>query len=81
VYVDSETIHAAPARVARAPALWVVDDFVDDAEIEALLAVFGDEALVEARADHFGWDGSGFVAEIAADQHPTLAALMRRIEA
>lgn len=81
MYVASEAVLAAPVRVATAPALWVVDDFVDDAEIEALLAVFGDEALVEARADHFGWDGSGFVAEIAADQHPTLASIMRRIEA
>ncbi|MCB9703134.1 MAG: 2OG-Fe(II) oxygenase [Myxococcales bacterium] len=81
MYVEREDLYPTPTRVAAAPALWVVDEFLGEREIEALLELFGDEGFVQDHADHYGWDGSGFAAEVAADQHPTLAAVMERIEA
>lgn len=78
--VDALTSHARPSRIARSPALWVADEFLDEREIDDVLALFGDEAFVTAHADHHGVDASGFSAELPARAHPLLAALMRRVE-
>ena len=76
-----DLVHRRPVRLAASPALWGVDDFLDQAEIAAVLGRFGDEAFVTAHADYHGWDDSGFVAEVEADCDPSLQAVSRRIEA
>lgn len=76
-----DTPRPRPVRLAEAPALWGVDDFLSAAEIAALLELFGDEAFVAAHADLHGSDACGFLAEIRADRHPALHALGRRLEA
>ena len=70
-----------PTRLATAPSLWVWDGFLDEATIEAVLALFGDETFLAEHADHYGWDTAGFAAEIPADQHPVLQAVMAKVEA
>ncbi len=69
----------APTRVAEAPQLWVADDFLDGDDIDAALAFFGDEGSVAAHAHHYGWDGSGFVAEVPARATPALARIADRV--
>lgn len=79
--VGSDQHFAAPTRLAQGPSLWVRDDFLDDETIDAVLALFGDETFLAEHADHYGWDRAGFAAEIPADQHPVLRAVMDRVEA
>lgn len=79
--MNGDAHHAAPVRLAARPALWVVDDHLGDADVEALLALFGDESFVTAAADEVVWDAAGFCAEIAAARHPLLDRVCRRVEA
>lgn len=75
-----EEVLPAPQPLAQAPWLVVQDDFASPEECAAVLALFADEDWVAAEADHYGWDGSGFAAEVEAPRAPLLAHLHARME-
>ena len=67
--------------VGIAPVLSVIDDFATSEECTDAMALFGDEAWVTEHANHYGWDGASFAAEVDADHAPLLLALADRMEA
>ena len=69
-----------PRALAQAPWLVVQDGFASADECAAVLALFADEGWVEAEADHYGWDASGFAAEVEAPRAPLLSLLHARME-
>lgn len=69
-----------PMKLAASPWLCVMDGFATKEECAAVLDLYGDEAWIEAHADHYGWDHAGFAAEVPADADALLAALAWRME-
>lgn len=79
--LDTSTWVAAPRQLSAGPVLCAVDGFLTEAEAAAVLARFGDEAWVQANADHYGWNDAGFCAEVPAESAPELDELAQRIDA
>ncbi len=78
--VRAEDRYPEPQVLSEAPAVWVIDDAMDETERRTVVALFGEETFVEAEADYYAFDERGFVAELAAERHPLLATIAARLE-
>lgn len=57
-----------------------MDDFLSAEEQAALLKLWGDAEFVEAEARHYGFDNTGFSAEMEVSAHPLLAKVLARLD-
>lgn len=67
-------------RLSRSPRLYLQEDFASDAEIQHVLARYGDRAALDALSLAWQSDETGLSSELPIEDDPVLAALARRIE-
>jgi hypothetical protein len=66
-------------RLAERPDIWAFDGFFSDSEIEAVTALFLDEAWLNERAMTYGPDKAGFCAEAETETTPVLISARNRV--
>lgn len=68
-----------PVRLAERPDIWAFDGFFSDAEIEAVTALFFDQAWLDERAASYGPDKAGFCAEADTTAAAALVSARNRV--